>query len=126
MPYLSKQTIMGHIGKNVESKSTSDTTFHVFTVAVNQGYGDKKITNWYDVTCFRTIPDWKYDLLKKGALVLVTGDFKFTITEKNGKNYPHLNITADTIEVIPKSADAEPEQQASTATEFNENEPIPF
>ena len=112
MPYLSKQTIVGHIGKDAETKSLSDgKQFVTFTVAVNAGYGDKKVTNWYDIVTFRQIPDWKFQNLTKGATVLVSGDFKFTLSEKNGKNYPHLNINAETIEVFSvKEQTAEPTQ----------------
>jgi len=105
MPYLAKTTIIGHIGKQAEYKHLSndeDKGYYKFTVAVNCGYGDKKITNWFDVICFKKIPDWKYNQLVKGATVLVIGDFKHTVTESHEKYYNHLNINAETIEVLPK------------------------
>ena len=122
MPYLSKQTIIGHIGKNAEEKTYADGKKVIcFTVAVNAGYGDKKVTNWYDVATFRTLPEWKFNSLTKGATVLVIGDFKYTITEKDGKNYPHLNINAETIEVLPK----ETKEAASDSSSFDDDTP-PF
>lgn len=114
MPYLAKTTIIGHIGKDAELKLLADSKKMItFPVAVNCGYGDKKITNWFDVSTFRTLPDWKFNSLVKGATVLVIGDFKFTVSEKNGKNYSHLNINAETIEILPKKE----KEEAATASE---------
>lgn len=108
MPYLAKTTIIGHIGKNAEIKNLADGKKMVtFTVAVNCGYGDKKITNWFDVATFRTLPDWKFNALTKGATVLVIGDFKHTVTESHDRYYNHLNINAETIEVLPKEKEEE-------------------
>lgn len=126
MPYLSKQTIIGHLGKDVEYKRLSnseDKGYYFFTVAVNAGYGDKKVTNWFDVISFRQMPEWKVQKLVKGATVLVIGDFKFTVTEKNGKNYSHLNINAETIEVLPK--DTSKEEGQAVSTDFDDDTP-PF
>lgn len=123
MPYLAKTTIIGHIGRQAEYKRLSndeDKGYYSFTVAVNVGYGEKKVTNWFDIVCFKKIPDWKYNQLVKGATVLVIGDFKQTVTAKDGKNYTHMNINAETIEVLPK----EPKEAASDSS-FDDDTP-PF
>lgn len=116
---LAKITIAGHIGKNAEAKTTGDGKNIVsFTVAVSVGYGDKKVTNWFDIVTFRAVPDWKMQLLNKGANVVVVGDFKETITEKDGKNYHHLNVLAETIEVFNKKEESE--------APVNDNDEVPF
>lgn len=128
MPYMSKITIMGHLGKDPEIKTYKDDKAVVtFTVAVNIGYGDNKVANWFDVAVFKKLPDWKMNDLKKGAIVVVTGDFKHTVTESHDRYYNHLNVTADSVEIIPRAKG----QQAASAS-ASETEPqwsqmdIPF
>ena len=120
--YLSKITAIGHIGKDAEKATTgSGKEIIRFSFAVSVGYGDKKTTNWFDVLTFSKLPDWKFDLLKKGANAVVQGDFKETVSKKDGKNYHHLNILADTIEVFSKKEEG---GEASSGT--LDDDVVPF
>lgn len=110
MPYLAQITIIGHLGKNAERASTpSGTELTKFTVAVSQGSGDKKTTDWFDIIKWGKLQDFTFNKLTKGSTVCVTGRFQQTTNEYNGKEYKKLQITATEILVLKESGAVEEE-----------------
>lgn len=97
MPYYASATIMGHLGRDVETKFIpSGKALHEFSVAVSDGSGDKKITSWYAVKVWGDLIQWKLDELKKGALVMVAGRMSVeTWDGKDGVKGTKVVITAD-------------------------------
>ena len=84
MPYLSKATLMGHLGRDAESKSVGAKTVTSFSIAVSDGTKDKPHTSWFDVEAWE-LPDWLTGGLTKGALVLADGRLKTEEWEKDGQ-----------------------------------------
>jgi single-strand DNA-binding protein len=75
-------TIIGRLTKDGEVQQAERGEFVKFSVAVDDGYGDKKSTVFFDVAYFRAqIAPY----LKKGTTVGVTGELK--TREYNGKTY---------------------------------------
>lgn len=83
-------TISGRIGKDAESRQAGDGTVTSFNVAVDQGYGDRKTSNWYRVSVWGKKGAGAAPYLLKGGQVTVVGEFE--IGEYEGK--PQYNIRA--------------------------------
>lgn len=74
------------LGGDPELKTFGGKEVVEFSVAVDDGYGDKKSTNWYSVTSSNKK---LLDLLGKGCLVFVRGKLK-TKTADNGKVFRNV------------------------------------
>ena len=101
MPYYSKAIILGHIGRDVETKFIpSGKALHTFSVAVSEKRGDDKATSWYTVNVWGDLIQWKLDELKKGALVMVAGRLSIRNWEKDEKHGTEVIITADSFDGV--------------------------
>ena len=79
-------TILGKLGKDVELKDINGTALAKFSVAQNVGFGDKKTTNWFEVSIWGAQAKSNFvDYLKKGQMVHVVGEL--STREYNGKTY---------------------------------------
>ena len=84
-------TITGRLGKDAEQKRTQgcdDVTS--FSVAVDQGYGQNKTSNWFRVSLWGKRGSALSPYLLKGAQVTVAGEL--TIGEYQGK--PQFDVRA--------------------------------
>lgn len=96
MPYYAHATVMGHLGRDVESKALpSGKELHEFSVAVTEKRGTEKVTSWFTVKAWGQMPDWKRGELKKGALVMAAGRLAVETWEKDGKQGSKTVLTAD-------------------------------
>lgn len=96
--------ISGRIGKNAETRSTQHAGDQVtsFNVAVDQGYGDRKATNWFRVSAWGKKGVGAAPYLLKGGVVTVVGELE--IGEYEGK--PQYNIRANDFTLPPKAGGA--------------------
>jgi single-strand DNA-binding protein len=79
-------TIAGRIGKSAETRNTQGgDQVTGFSVAVDEGFGDKKRTIWFDVSFWGKRGASVAQYLTKGAQVTVTGDL--STREHEGKTY---------------------------------------
>ena len=94
MPYMSRATIMGHLGKDAESKQIGTKTVTTFSIAVSDGTKDKPHSSWFDCEAW-DLPDWLVAGLTKGGLVLADGRLKIEDWEKNGEKRSKVKLVAD-------------------------------
>jgi len=88
---MNKVILLGNIVRDPEVKSYSNTSFTVFTLAVSDGYGDKKKT--YFVNCLASGKTGENiaKFFSKGKQILVEGKL---YTKKNDKtNYDELRVS---------------------------------
>lgn len=79
-------TIAGRIGKDAKTRTTQGgDQVTGFTVAVDEGFGDKKRTIWFDVSFWGKRGASVAQYLTKGASVTVMGDL--STREYEGKTY---------------------------------------
>ena len=110
MPYRAKAHIIGHLGRDIETKfSTGGKPYGKFSVAVGRTKGTEKETDWYDVTIFDP-PKWKVDLLVKGAVVSVEGRLQIRKYEGRNGAGTSVEIVATDCDVFPKGERAEQKQ----------------
>jgi len=79
-------TIAGRIGKDAETRTTQGgDQVTGFTVAVDEGFGDKKRTLWWDVSFWGKRGSSLSQYLTKGSSVTVAGEM--STREHEGKTY---------------------------------------
>lgn len=79
-------TIAGNIGKSAEVRTTGGgDKVASFSVAIDDGFGDKKRTLWFDVSIWGKRAETLAPMLTKGGKVCVSGDL--STREHEGKTY---------------------------------------
>ena len=89
-------TAAGALGRDAEYKrSQNDKEYCSFSIATENGFGDRKVTQWVDVSSWGKGSEGLAKLLTKGRTVTVIGEL--TTREHNGKTY--LQIRADHVKL---------------------------
>lgn len=100
-------TITGRVGGDAETRQAGGTNVTNFNCAVDQGWGDKKTTNWFRVAIWGERGGKLQQYILKGQKVAVTGDLE--IGEYNGK--PQYEIRAHDVDCFMQAkGDAQPHQ----------------
>lgn len=102
MPSYQKTTIMGHLGRDVDTTySASGTAISKFSVAVGEKWKDKTTgetqehTEWFNCTAFGFLAEF-LSKGKKGGLVFVEGRLRTrTYTKKDGSDGKATELLAD-------------------------------
>jgi len=114
-------TFIGSLGRDAEVK-TLDTGKSVinFSIAVNEGYGDKKTTMW--VSCAKWGDKTAVaQFLKKGGKVAVTGQVSIrSYAGKDGTNKAELTLRVSDLHLLNSSSESQPTAAA------DETGDIPF
>lgn len=125
MPNHASATVIGHLGRDPETRNTTSGTL-VFsaTLAVNTGFGDKKRTTWWNVSAFgKTAETLERFNLAKGAAIGFTGEpSNREWTDKENNTRVSLELSANGFILVgdkaegagPRQAAAKP-KQATTA-----------
>lgn len=101
-------TIAGGIGKDAVTRSTpAGEKVTGFSVAVSEGFGDKKRTLWFDVSLWGARGEKLAEYLTKGSKVSVSGDL--STREHEGKTY--LTIRADQVTLMGGGEQREERQE---------------
>ena len=87
--------LQGNISKDSELRYTPNGKAVVsFSIAVNEGYGDKKKTQFFNITSFGAEKLCEY--LTKGTKVLIKGKLNNSSYEKDGVKHYKTDIIAET------------------------------
>lgn len=122
--------ISGGIGKDAVLRRTQDGEAILgFSVAVDDGYGDKKRTIWFDCSVWGKRGEKLAEMLTKGTKVSVSGEL--STREHEGKTY--LTVRADGITIMgggerkERSADAV-KQRVAERNSYHEDlsDDLPF
>lgn len=131
--------IHGKLVKDAELVTFGERQQVKFTVACNEGKGEKKVTTYYDVLSYSTAVQ---PYLQKGKDVVVSGRLSVRKSENGGKVYVNLNVYADSVELCGSRGDShtttEPQvpyqaptkqsapQPAANASIFGGDDDMPF
>lgn len=129
--------LCGRLTKDVEIKKTKngdkETTIGNFTLAVDDGYGDSKHTNFFPCSVFGKQAETMEKWVKKGTKVILNckprqNNYK----DKNGNNYSYVNFIVQSFEFAngknenSEASDAQPQvqpaQQNDSATQAPKQE----
>jgi single-strand DNA-binding protein len=119
-------TLAGNIGKSAELRTTSNgEKVAGFSVAVDDGFGDKKRTLWFDCSIWGKRAETLAPMLLKGNKVCVSGDF--STRDHDGKTYLTLRANEVTLQSARQDRDDEPRREASPARRDDlDADEIPF
>lgn len=95
--------LIGNLGKDPELKYTTSSDPKAFcrmTLAVEDGYGDNKRTNWIPVVVWGKIAENCEKYLSKGSKVGVVGRIQTGSYEKNGQKVYTTDVVASSVEFL--------------------------
>ena len=106
-------TLTGRVGGDAETRTAGSGEVTSFNLAVDQGWGERKTTNWFRVSIWRDRGRKLAGHILKGNKLAVTGEF--TIGDYNGK--PQYEVRAH--EVDPFMGGPSPRQQGGYSGSYN-------
>lgn len=114
---------VGNLTKDPEmriSQGQNQTTICRFSIAINDGYGDKQEVNYINIVAFGKTADSCGNYLTKGKKVAVTGRIKTGSYEnKQGQKVYTTDIIASSVEFLTPNQQNQPEnwQQSNSGFE---------
>lgn len=94
MPNLNKVMLMGHVGKDPETKNLAGGTDMVtFSLATSEKWKDKngekqEATQWHNVTCFGAVAKFVGTYISQGDALYVEGSISYT--KKDDKYFTNI------------------------------------
>jgi single-strand DNA-binding protein len=119
-------TLVGNVGQSPDTRQTpSGKTVTKFSVAINEKYGDKETTTWYNVSCWDKLGEVVSQYVTKGMLVLVVGRVSVrAYTNRAGEPAASLDMTAQTVKFLSgKGTEATSEPDAEPMPSVAEDIP---
>ncbi len=94
---MNRVNIIGRLVKNVESRTTiNNEMVSSFTIAVNEGYGEKQRTNYIDCVAFKNLAENISNYCEKGSLVAIEGKLNTSIYEtQDGSKRKSVNVIVE-------------------------------
>jgi len=120
---MQKIILHGNLVKNSELHNFGERTALKFTVACNEGKGDKKVATYYDILSYATHVQ---PYLLKGKDVIVIGRLDVKKSERDGRTFINLNVYADTVELCGVKGESQPQQQPQPQPQPTYNDGLPF
>jgi len=106
---MNKAMLIGNIANDLELRQTqTGKSMLNFTVAVNEGYGEKKTTDFIDVRAWEVLAENIAKYCRKGSKIYVEGKNKTDLYEKDGQKMKQKYILANTVEFLESKQDSKP------------------
>lgn len=104
--------LTGRLTVAPEIKETSTgRKYSRFSIAVDDGYGDKKKTYFFGVTAWEKRAEFAVKYLRKGSKVILSGKLTAYEYEKDGEKHKGVDIVTNEIEFAEtKKADSKQDQ----------------
>lgn len=118
-------TVVGNLGRDPEIKATpSGKRLASFSVAVDQGYGDKKSTEWVNIVAWDKLADLSEKYLKKGKTIALSGTLQTRSWEnKEGAKQYRTEVVARDITFMDTRSSEGGQQRQNTAQPRQQAEP---
>lgn len=98
---MNKVILSGRTTADIELRTTPGGKSVVnFTLAVNEGFGDKQKTNFIDCVAWQKQAEVASQYVRKGDRVNIVGRLQTRIYEKDGRKVKITEVIADEIEFI--------------------------
>jgi len=108
MPTLNRVQLIGHLGKDPETKftPTGKKVTH-FSLAVSSRWKDKngetkESTDWVNVEAWGRLGEVCQEYLKKGSLIFLEGRLKIDKYEDKGETRYFTKVVANTLQFLDK------------------------
>ena len=98
---MNKAILIGNITKDLELRKTQNNKSVVnFSIAVNEGYGDKKTTEYIDIVAWEKLAETIVDYCSKGKKIMVEGRIRTQEYESQGQKKKSTYILASEVEFL--------------------------
>ena len=98
---MNRVTIIGNLVRDPEVRETTNSCIARMTVAINEGYGEKKRTNYIPVVAFGKTAENCEKYTEKGKRIAVEGRIQTgSYEDKGGRTVKTTDVIADRIEFI--------------------------
>lgn len=119
---INRVTLVGRLGKDPEGKTTSGgKSVANLSLATDNGYGEKKTTDWHRLTAWEKQADFATKYLHKGDLVFVEGRISYNTVGEGDEAKTFTNIVVSNIRSL-HSANG---NHTAVATENGTQAPAP-
>lgn len=119
---MNKAIFVGNITKDLELKQTqTGKSLLRFSIAVNEGFNDRKITTFIDCTAWEKTAELINRFCAKGSKVLLEGKMRTDSYEKDGKKYSSMYLLVDNVEFLTRN---EQNQQITRNDPQNEKDVV--
>lgn len=101
MSSLNKVFLLGNLTRDPELRQTANgASVCNFSIAVNEGFGDKKKVNFFNVQAWQKTAEACAKYLSKGRPVLVEGRLQNRSYEKDGQKRTVTEIVAENVQFL--------------------------
>lgn len=121
---MNKFIVTGNLVRDPELKFVPATGMAIvkFSIANNEGWGDKKTVNYFNCTAFKATAEAIANYTSKGSKVLIEGKVQLGSYEKkdgSGKNYT-TDVIVNQIEFLDPKGQAKPQnEEVFEPTDYN-------
>ena len=112
----------GRLGRDAEIRTVGQNKVASFSIAVDQGFGDKKTTMWVDCAYWGTRGEKVAPYLTKGTIVEISGEPSIRTYESKGTTKAVMQVRVDSLKLHGGGQDKEPAAKADNS----DDEPMPF
>ena len=125
MSSLNKAALIGHLGRDPETKHLdSGTVVCNFSIATNEKYGDSESTSWHRIVAFGKLAEICQKYLTKGKAVYIEGRIQYRQWEdKDGAKRTTTEIVARDMVMLGGGRSQETQEQPE---EKYHDDDIPF
>jgi len=122
---MNKVMLMGRLTRDPElTVAQSGVSVTRFSIAVDRRFqkpGEEKITDFFNITCFRSTAEFVSKYFVKGQLVAVSGSVQTRTWEKDGVKHYAVDIVADDVYFTGDRRDqnGQPQQQSGYQKQDN-------
>lgn len=115
---MNKTILIGNITKELDLRKTQTNKSVIeFSIAINEGYGENKTTEYVNVVAWEKLADRIATYCRKGHKICIEGRIKTDTYEKNGQKIYKTYVLANTAEFIQPRETTVIEQTSLTGTD---------
>lgn len=116
-------TGVGRLVKDVETRYNGEMCVSKFTIAIDDGYGDKKKTDFIPIVCFGKTAESCEKFLEKGKMCAVSGKYHTdSYDNKEGKKVYTTDIIANRVDFLSPKDESKKESKSEVPEGFMEIE----
>lgn len=125
---MNKVILIGRVGKEISIRSSATGLEYVtFSLAVNDGYGDKKKTNWINCKAFGKTAENLNKYVNKGQQIAIEGKISTGSYEKDGKPIYTTDIIINSFYFADSKKDDKQEEVEKAGTYIDvSDDDLPF
>ena len=100
---INKAILVGHVGKDPEVRTTTNSRVASFSLATTEKYNDQEKTQWHNCIVWAKLADVVEKYVKKGQLLYVEGRIEYrSYDDKDGNKRYITEIVVSSLQMLGK------------------------